>query len=1044
MQVIKRDGTKEELDISNIRKQTIPACEGLKGTSYEELELSAQIAFKDGIKTTDIQQILIDTARNKVDIDVPNWTYVAQRLSLYDLYHNIKRYYDKKESGDVYSKVTLLMYITKNKSIFSDWYTKYTDEEIEELQKEIDPTRDLLYDNAGFELMKKMYLAKKNGNIVELPQYMHMGIAMFCMQNEDRSKRLQLIKDYYNITSKLLYVNATPINANARLNMGSYISCILTTIEDSTTSIMDVATELAFASRNGSGVGVDISRIRSVGSSIGSNVNAAGGKIPFIKIYNDIALAWNQCGRRPGAFALSTESWDLEIYDFIDVRKTSGDERRRAHNVQLCVSYSDLHMKRIQDNGDWVLFDPADVKDLTETWGETFEKKYLEYEKEFKENPSKFNPNTKIVKARDVMSYHFKSWCDVGVPYMFFKDNVNKKNKYQELGIIRQANLCVTGDTRILTKKYGNVPIGLLVENNVLKTECWNGNEWSETELFKTSHGQECLTVTLDNGIEINATPYHDWYAIENYNRVFKVKTKDLRPGMQLIKTNPSIIEETDDKLDLPYAYENGLFSADGCLYYDKRLNVYKAILHLYNEKINLKRYINNTMSEYKINECNTNSIRQTLILFIDTIYGKDFVPGPQFKRKDRLSWLAGLIDGDGTLLNNQNAQSIQITSVDYEFLKNVYYMLQEFGVSSTIRKTCDGGYKKLPTNNKNKDYAMYYCKPAYRLLINGSGCNKLLELGYDGHRVKPVYHKYNRDASWYNKVISVKNNMVFAPTYCGNEPKRHMLTFNGQLTGNCNEVEQITNSEYTGVCNLGSINLSKVNTNEDLQFITNIAVRALDNYVDLTPYPSDKSRNFQNDFRAIGLGSMGEAEYLANKQIYYGSDEHKQEIDRIWKCISESTYETSKELAKEKGECKNNPGYRNGYFNAIAPNSSSAILAGTTNGLEPVYHKIWAEVSQKGQYLITAPHLNLENFNYYQNAFEVDMIKQLEINAIRQKYIDMGQSQNLFIKPDENNNISVSTLSKCVFTAWKLGIKTLYYLRTKAPKDVVCINCEN
>lgn len=297
MQVIKRDGTKEELDISNIRKQTIPACEGLKGTSYEELELSAQIAFKDGIKTTDIQQILIDTARNKVDIDVPNWTYVAQRLSLYDLYHNIKRYYDKKESGDVYSKVTLLMYITKNKSIFSDWYTKYTDEEIEELQKEIDPTRDLLYDNAGFELMKKMYLAKKNGNIVELPQYMHMGIAMFCMQNEDRSKRLQLIKDYYNITSKLLYVNATPINANARLNMGSYISCILTTVEDSTKSITDVMTELAYASRNGSGVGVDISRIRSVGSQIGTKSNAAGGKIPFIKIYNDIALAWNQAGK---------------------------------------------------------------------------------------------------------------------------------------------------------------------------------------------------------------------------------------------------------------------------------------------------------------------------------------------------------------------------------------------------------------------------------------------------------------------------------------------------------------------------------------------------------------------------------------------------------------------------------------------------------------------------------------------------------------------------------------------------------------------------
>lgn len=700
MQVIKRDGTREELNIENIRKQTIPACEGLQHVSYEELELSCQIAFQDGIKTSDIQQTLIDTARNKVDIHCPDWTYVAQRLSLYDLYHNIKRYYNKTGSGDVYQLVTLSNYINSNKEIFSEWYTKYSEEEIEELQKEIDNQRDLLYDNAGFELMKKMYLAKNNGVIVELPQYMHMTIAMFAMQNEPKEKRLEYVKEYYHTTSKLEFINATPINANARLSMGSYISCILTTVEDSTASIMDVATELANASRNGSGVGVDVTRIRSVGSNIGSKCNAAGGKIPFMKIYNDIALAWNQAGSRPGAFALSTESWDLEIYDFIDLRKTSGDERRRAHNVQLCISYSDLHMKRIQNNEDWVLFDPADVPTLTETWGDEFECEYLKYEKKYQEQPESFNKNTKVVKARDVMSYHFKSWCDIGVPYMIFKDTINKANRYKTIGMIRQSNLC--------------------------------------------------------------------------------------------------------------------------------------------------------------------------------------------------------------------------------------------------------------------------------------------------------------------------------------------------------NEIVNITSSELTGVCNLGSINLARVNKNEDLYRVTKIALRALDNYIDLTPYPSQKAINFQNTFRSIGCGSLGEAEYLAHNKIYYGSEEHKKEIDRIWKCISESLYEHSSNLGKEKGYSKADPEHRNAYLMAIAPNSSSAILAGTTNGLEPVYNKVWSEVSQKGQYLITAPHLNLDNFNYYQNAFEVDMVKQLEVNAIRQKYIDMAQSQNLFIKPDDNGHISVAVLSKCVFTAWKLGIKTLYYLRTKAPKDTVCINCEN
>lgn len=700
MKVIKRNGQQEELNITQIRKQTIPACAGLKNVSIEELELSAQIIFQDGIKTSDIQQSLIDTAKSKVDVQCPEWTYVAQRLSLYDLYHNIKRYYSRPGSGDVYEKVTLDLYIIRNKDILSNWFTKYTDEEIEELNSYIDPKRDLLFDYAGFELMKKMYLAKNRGDIVELPQHMHMSIAMFAMQDENKEKRLQYIKEYYDITSKLEFVNATPINANARLSMGSYISCILVSVGDSTDRIMDIAKEVAFASKQGSGVGIDIARIRSVGSSIGYHTNAAGGKIPFMKIYNDIALAFDQNGKRQGAFALNTESWDLEVFDFIDTRKTNGDERRRAHNIQLCISYSDLHMKRAMENGDWTLFDPADVPLLTEHWGDKFEKEYLKYEKRYQEQPELFNPNTKVVKARDVLQYHFNSWCDVGVPYFLFKDNANRNYKYNNINIIRQSNLC--------------------------------------------------------------------------------------------------------------------------------------------------------------------------------------------------------------------------------------------------------------------------------------------------------------------------------------------------------NEIIQPTGDDYTGVCNLGSINLSRINNTEDLERITKLALRALDNYIDLTPYPSDKARRFQDDYRSTGIGSMGEAEYLANSKIYYGSDEHKEQIDRIWKTISDTSLSYSQELAKEKGGCGIDKSVRNALRHAIAPNSSSAIFAGTTNGLEPVYAQAWVEVTKKGQTIITAPHLSLDNAEYYKNAFEVDMIKQLEINAIRGKYIDMSQSQNLFIQPDENGNISIGRLSKCVFTAWKLGIKTLYYLRTKAPKNNICFNCEN
>lgn len=294
MYVIKRDGSKEPLNIEQIRKQTIPATEGLSNVSYEELELDSQLNFQDGILTSDIQSTLIKTAINKVNVDTPDWTYVAQRLTLYDLYHRVKKFFNKKVSGDVYELITLQDYIEKNKNIFSGWTYKYTQEEIEELNQEIDGARDLLYDYPGFCLMEDMYLAKNDGISSELPQHFHMGVAMFIMQNESKDKRTQLVKDLYSATSQLKYINATPINANGRMISGGLISCLLTTVEDNLYSIMEKASEVAFGSKIGSGWGIDFSRVRSMGSNININKNAAGGKIPFLKIFNEIATAVDQ------------------------------------------------------------------------------------------------------------------------------------------------------------------------------------------------------------------------------------------------------------------------------------------------------------------------------------------------------------------------------------------------------------------------------------------------------------------------------------------------------------------------------------------------------------------------------------------------------------------------------------------------------------------------------------------------------------------------------------------------------------------------------
>ncbi len=293
MRVLKRNGTLEKLRFENVRKQTKPSVEGLD-LSYEELEVDMKILFTDGIKSTDIQKSLIITALNKIDVDAPKWTFVAARLSLYDIYHDIKRLYGKVGNGDVYDKVTLKDYINFNLNVLSDFHLKYTDAEINELNSIIDSKKDLLFDYLGFVTYRERYAIVNDGNVSELPQHLHMAVAMYLAQNE--VDKVHWAKKFYKVECDLEFINATPINSNGRLKDGSTISCLVATTSDSINGIFDTAKEVAKGSSLGSGWGIDWSRVRSLGSKIGERINAAGGKIPFLKIFNSISVGVDQKG----------------------------------------------------------------------------------------------------------------------------------------------------------------------------------------------------------------------------------------------------------------------------------------------------------------------------------------------------------------------------------------------------------------------------------------------------------------------------------------------------------------------------------------------------------------------------------------------------------------------------------------------------------------------------------------------------------------------------------------------------------------------------
>lgn len=469
IKIRKRSGHLATLDISNIRKHTKPACDGLN-VSYEELELDAAIQFTDGMKSTDIQQTLINTAKSKVDLDAPNWTYVAARLKLYDMYHVVKRNYGlHKEKGEVYSVITLSKYLEKCKD-YLDIDTSLFD--VDDLQLCIKPERDLLYKSLGVKTLRDRYLLKDKGDLVELPQHLYLAISMWLSQKELNPQ--YWAKEFYEALSSLEVVLATPTLANGRLKNKSHASCFFGTTPDDLDGIFDTYKTQANISKNGGGIGWDWTRIRALGGKIQNTRGVAGGVVPWLKIENDVAIAVDQLGVRQGAIAVYLETWHLDIFDFLDLKKSSGEERRRAEDLFIAVTVSDLFMERCEADAKWTLFDPYDTPDLPNMFGPDFAEAYIAYETKAKTSPEQFTNPPKQIDAKELMRKIVSYYFETGQPFIYFKDTANEANKHKELGVIRSSNLCMeqiqpTSDDEIAVCNLAAINFGKVTNLETLR-----------------------------------------------------------------------------------------------------------------------------------------------------------------------------------------------------------------------------------------------------------------------------------------------------------------------------------------------------------------------------------------------------------------------------------------------------------------------------------------------------------------------------------------------------------------------------------------------
>jgi len=328
--VIKRNGQKERYDVAKIRKVINWAAEGLD-VNILELEASIKLILKEGITTREIHQNVILSALKLTSVTEPDWKYVSGRLQLFDLYKDVSidRKISKNESV-FYKNYPKFLKESINKSLYSKiLLEKYTKDEIEEASSFIKQEYDFIYDYAGVILLINRYLVEHNNKAWELPQEMFLTIALLMEQNEKKENRLSKVKNSYENLANRKISLATPLLMNLRRPEGNLSSCFITAMDDSRESIFYTLDQIAAISKNGGGVGCNISNIRCHGAKIKGVKNASGGVIPWIRLINDTAIAVNQQGKRLGAVTVSLDVWHLDIEDFLELQTENGDQRKK-------------------------------------------------------------------------------------------------------------------------------------------------------------------------------------------------------------------------------------------------------------------------------------------------------------------------------------------------------------------------------------------------------------------------------------------------------------------------------------------------------------------------------------------------------------------------------------------------------------------------------------------------------------------------------------------------------------------------------------------
>ncbi|MDB2434222.1 ribonucleoside-diphosphate reductase subunit alpha [Luminiphilus sp.] len=537
--VVGADGNAKPLDIERIRTIVAEACMDLSDVSEAAIIDEALKNLYDGVTEHELSTSLVITARTMIEQE-PNYSSAAARLLLDNLRAEGLSFLNVADSAtqsdmETYYPQALKSFISRGieLELLAPNLAEY---DLDRLGDAILPERDLQFSYLGLQTLYDRYFIHSNDIRFELPQLFFMRVAMGLATRED-DKNARAI-EFYQLLSSFDYMSSTPTLFNSGTLRPQLSSCYLTTVPDDLYGIYGAIQDNAMLSKFAGGLGNDWTPVRALGAYIKGTNGKSQGIVPFLKVVNDTAVAVNQGGKRKGAVCAYLETWHMDIEEFVELRKNTGDDRRRTHDMNTANWVPDLFMKRVFEDGDWTLFSPNDVPDLHDLYGTAFEERYNHYEAQARSGELKFH---KTLKAQALWRKMLGMIFETGHPWITFKDPCNIRSPQQHCGVVHSSNLCTeitlnTSKDEIAVCNLGSVNLPQHIENGTLNIE----------KLRKTV---TTAIRMLDNVIDIN---YYSVETSENSN----MKHRPI--GLGLMGFQDALY-----KVDVSYASDQAVEFAD-------------------------------------------------------------------------------------------------------------------------------------------------------------------------------------------------------------------------------------------------------------------------------------------------------------------------------------------------------------------------------------------------------------------------------------------------------------------------------------------------